>query len=277
VTGLVHTGLDAQLLARREPERPGGGPGTGDDAGHGEREQEQDDEGPAGGLRRVGDPGRGQRPHGRGERARQVQPGGDGDDESADHADEEDAVRGAAHALDGPADRLAEGRRGEDPGQHHELCAEESPGRRDEGRDREQAPHLDEPGEVDGREHEGTEVLGDRTDRVHRRLAAREQLTTSAAGHRGTHGQQQEADERGAEVSPDGRERALHCRRADGARVEPGRTDREPDGQGDHDEHADRAGAPTAHGPGAEGQQVAGVPRRLEPGVSRGAHGRPRR
>ena len=90
---------------------------------------------------------------------------------------------------DGPADGLAERRRGEHPGEHDELRTEQAVGRGDERGDRQQAPHLDEPGEVERREQEGAEVLGHRADRVDRHLAARQELAAAAAAHRGADGE----------------------------------------------------------------------------------------
>ena len=210
-----------------------------------------------------------------------MEPGEERDDRAGDEAYDEHAARCAAYALHGPAGRLPEGGRGEDPHQDDELGAEQAFGRRDQRRDREEPPGLDQPGEVDRGEDQGAEVLGDGADRVDGRLAAREQLAAAAAAHRGTDGQQQEAGEGGAEVALEGRERPLERRGADGAQVDPRRRDGEDRGQHEHDGQAEDGRATTAYGPGAERHQVTGVAHRLEPGVlrrvSRGGHGRPHR
>ena len=153
-------------------------------------------------------------------------------------------------------------------------------GRRHQSGDGEQAPHLHHPGEVDRGEQQRTEVLGDGTDRVDGRLAPRQQLAAAAAAHGGADRQQQEAGEGGAEVAP----RAARAR-SNGA--EPARrVDR--DGHHGEDRGQQRAPRPgrgrrrrdgvrSARGtPSGDGCR-APPPARPRPGVSRGGHGRPRR
>src|SRR5699024_3526601 len=139
------------------------------------------------------EPRRGQRPDQRRQAAGQVQTGQHEHDDTADEAHREDTVRRTAYALDGPADRLTGGGGGDHPGQHDGLGAQQVGGGGDEGADREEGPHLYEPREVDRRQKERAEVLGDGADGVDRRLAPREQLATAAAAHRRADGEQQEA------------------------------------------------------------------------------------
>ena len=83
----------------------------------------------------------------RGQTPGEVQPDEGEDHDAADDADH-DARRAGVRRTPSTAQPTAcpSGGRGEHPGEHHELGAEQPVGRRDERGDGQQAPQLDEPG-----------------------------------------------------------------------------------------------------------------------------------
>ena len=141
---------------------------------------------PARGLRGLGEPGRGQRPDDRAERAGEVQ-AGERRTTTTPLTTRTTTTPCAVRRTPSTAQPTAWPSAVAASTQASTTsCA---PSRRsgggDERGDGEQAPHLDEPGEVERGEQERAEVLGDRADRVDRRLAARQQLAAAAAAHRG--------------------------------------------------------------------------------------------
>ena len=201
-----------------------------------------------------------------------------GQREAGDHQDaqrqgateERLAVPGAAYGLDTPADHLTDRGGRDQPGEHHDDGGRHG-GRRDqEGRDAEQGPGLEEPGDAERRQQQGAEVVHDRADRVRRRTVAGRRISRPPP-------------EATAEVTtsptkarqPTGnRRRTWSTRSGSGSR--PASIPISSDGDGD--EAGDQpAQAPAAGGalPGQpEGDQGPQVPELVSPGA-RGRH-RPR-
>ncbi len=88
------------------------------------------------------------------------------------HQDAEgpDAVPAPAYSLGQPADDLGQGRRGHDPEQDGDLVGPHARGPEGVRRRAEQQPGLHDPGDVQGREQQGAEMVGRRRDREGHRL-----------------------------------------------------------------------------------------------------------
>ena len=140
----------------------------------------------------------------RGQPPGEVQRDEDEDHERATGADGEHPVRRTSYALHGPADRLPQGGGREDPGQHDRLGAHQPSRRSDQRDDGQQAPELDEPGQVERSQREGAEVLGPGADGMDRRLAARQQLAAAARAHGRGDRQREHAEQGGADVATQG-------------------------------------------------------------------------
>ena len=275
--GLVHARLHAQLLARRQPERPARRSGAGADRGHHEHEQRQGD----------------QRPRPATERPRKGETVGSASARSSSRpatcaasSDRPSAtLRGADddHPVAACGGRPPPTTRPPGPGpwrtnnqSRTTSCAPISPGGADDERRRppSSGPGLEQPREVERGEHERAEVLGDRPDRVDGGLFSRQQLAAAATAHRRADAEQQEAGQRRPGAGP----RAGAADRP-GSPVDPAPAPRPRRTVTATGPRPPPCGDPrSAYGRARKRSRCRGRRRRPPSGgrLSRGAHGRPR-
>ena len=239
---LVHPGLHPQLLARRQPERPGGRSRAEHESGH--RQQEEQPRGPAASARsarcpratwwgatsraaravRRGGARRGRRrPHLRRcvRRARRAAVRRTPSTAQPAACPSAVAVRTQARTTSWAPTRCPGGVTSAVTARRLHACTIQA--------------------RLTGASSSAPRCSVTRADRVDGRLAARQQLAAAAAAHGGADRQQQEAGEGGAEVALEGGERPLDRGRAAGLAGRPARASTaKTDGQRDHDGQAER-------------------------------------
>lgn len=158
-------------------------------------------------------------------------------EEGTDPSHDPGAVTPASSTFHGPRDHLRQGGREEDPRQRGDLDGPKVPSTGGIRGDAEETPALDDPGDVERREHQGPEVVGGGTDRERHALVAWQQLAPST----GADDRERRGDQEG-EVRR--RKQQQHVRRATGCAgaVEQRRSKGACSGQRSDEDGADQHG-----------------------------------